>query len=90
MACMNELGFALAPLFLLLFTYEMSSIQDLYDAGTMSDKKMHTCVTGAVLKLPASLLLPAFFGAAGIAGVCMVDMASVIYAVCRKRSMPDT
>lgn len=80
------LGFALSPLLVVLFAFEMSLVQELYNRYVLGYNGMGRAVAYVVLKLPASLVLPLVtcgYGAILIGLLDAVSAGYVIYA-CRK------
>lgn len=75
------LGAALSPLSIFLFACEMSSVEDLYNKKLITDGGMSRRVTYYVLKLPASIVLPAVFLWYGIAVIALADVISVLNIV---------
>ena len=75
--------FALSPLLIVLFAFEMSLIDGLYNLGVLDHDAMGRAVAYVVLKLPCSLVLPFVTNGYGAILVGMLDAVSIgciIYA----------
>lgn len=85
----HAIGFALAPLLILLFAIEMASVEDRYAHG-LPEKAMSRRVALYVAKLPLGIVLPAVLGWPGFAAVLAADAASLLDAVFRVRTARKT
>lgn len=81
-----SLVFALSPLLIVLFAFEMSLVDELYGRGILDHDGMGKAVAYVALKLPGSLVLPLVTNGYGAVLVGVLDIISVAYIAyaCRK------
>lgn len=72
------LGAAFSPLSILLFAFEMCSMQDMYGKALISERGADARIALYVLKLPLSVVLPALFAWYGLATAALASLASCV------------
>ena len=83
--------FAVSPLLIVLFAFEMCAIDEVAGHGTLEpwlgNDAANKARFYAMTKLPASLVVPVIGGMAGLAAVAVLDAASVmlIIKLCTKK-----
>ena len=72
------IGAACSPLLVLLFAFEMTSLQDCYNLGILSERDMSVRVAYYVFKLPIGVLLPIFLNVKGALALAALSVYSII------------
>ncbi len=83
------IGAACSPLLVLLFAFEMTSLQDCYNLGILSERDMSVRVAYYVFKLPIGVLLPIFLNVKGALALAALSVCSIISIILEQRKINE-